>query len=58
MHHPDVEIRLLVGVWFLKHPEEVVAHLPHLKEIFNFIIGHFIEINSSLKKSFIRGIID
>lgn len=42
MHHPEVEIQLLVRVRFLKNPEEVVAHLTHLKEFFNFIIGHFI----------------
>ena len=48
MHHPEVEIRLLAGIGLLKNPEEVIAHLTHLKEIFKLVIGHFILIYSSL----------
>jgi len=50
MHHPKVEIQLLVRVRFLKNPKEVVAHFTHLKEFFYFIVGHFILICSYHQK--------
>lgn len=37
MHHSKIKICFLIWVWFSKHPEEIIAYCPYLKEILNII---------------------
>jgi hypothetical protein len=40
MHHSQVVIGFLTRIPFFKYPEKIVAYLPQLEKLFNFLIGH------------------
>jgi hypothetical protein len=37
MHHPQVEIGFGIRIWFLKHPNKVIAHFSQLEEFFDLV---------------------